>query len=235
MLAIFKRELRAYFITPIGYVFTAVFLLSSGILFGGLILQNSATFDMSYYFLGLMLAFIVVIPLLTMRLLSEERKTKTEQMILTAPISLIGMVMAKDLAAFVLFLATMLLSCFNFIPLFMYSVPNPAILYGNMLAILLAGAAFIAIGLFISAMTENQLASAIITIVVIAFLILSGAFAGYVNSDIIRFVIIFTSIFYRYQPFTYGMFDVTSLLYYISLVIIFLFLTVRVYEMRRWQ
>jgi ABC-2 type transport system permease protein len=172
-----------------------------------------------------------------MRSLSEERKTKTEQMLLTAPVSLTGMIFAKFFAAFALFAGTLLVSCLNFYVLYAFAAgtPNTAVLTGNVISILLIGAAFISIGLFISAMTENQLVAAIISITTILFLLISGAFSSAVNIAFIRYALDFISIFSRFQAFTVGIFDISSIIYYASIVVIFLFLTIRIYEMRRWQ
>ena len=109
MFAIYKRELHSYFTTPIGYVFMAVFLAVSGFCFSITTLQSQSS-DVSTYFQFLMFAYIVIIPLLTMKTFAEERRTRTEQLLLTAPVSLTGMVMAKFLAAFTMFFGTLLLS-----------------------------------------------------------------------------------------------------------------------------
>ena len=235
MIAIFKRELKAYFISPIGYIFVAVFLAVAGALFSFLTIQSSPNSDIAFYFLTIIFSFIVLIPLLTMRSLSEDRKTKTEQMLLSAPVSLMGIIFGKFLAAFVLFAGTLLLSCANFYVLYKFGEPNTAVLIGNVIAILLVGSAFIAIGIFISAMTENQLTAAILSIGSIMFLLLTGVFSNYVPVMAIRYVLDFVSIFSRFSYFTYGLFDINSIIYYASIVLIFLFLTVRIYESRRWK
>ena len=237
--AIFKRELYSYFISPVGYIFITVFLLVAGALFYLTNLIDPSQAEVTSYFLFIIFTFIVLIPLLTMRSLSEERKTKTEQLLLTSPVSLTGMVFAKFLAAFVLFSGTLFISCLNFYVLYKFEATagqtNTAVLAGNIISIMLVGAAFIAIGLFISAMTENQLTAAIISITTILFLLISGAFSGAINNTFIRYALDFVSIFSRFSAFTYGIFDFSSIIYYISIVVIFLFLTIRIYEMRRWQ
>ena len=235
MIAIFKREFRAYFISPIGYIFVAVFLAVAGALFSFATIQAGDSSDVSFYFLTIIFTFIVLIPLLTMRSLSEERKTKTEQMLLTAPVSLMGIIFGKFLAAFVLFTGTLLLSCANFYVLYKFGEPNTAILVGNVISIILVGSAFISIGIFISAMTENQLTAAILSIGSILFLLLTGVFSNFTNVTAIRYILDFISIFSRFSYFTYGLFDINSIIYYASIVLIFLFLTVRLYEARRWQ
>ena len=238
MTAILKREIYSYFISPVGYIFISVFLLVSGAIFTFTNIQGNAA-DISFYFMCIIFSFIVLIPLLTMRSLSEERKTKTEQMLLTSPVSLTGMIFAKFLAAFVLFASTLLISCLNFYVIYRYAETpgqtNTAVLLGNIISILLIGAAFIAIGLFISAMTEDQLTAAVISIATLLFLLLSGTFSGAIGNTAVRYVLDFVSIFSRFSAFTYGIFDISSVIYYASIVIIFLFLTVRIYEMRRWQ
>ena len=239
MAAIFKRELYSYFISPVGYIFITVFLLVSGALFTFTNIQANTSAEVSSYFMFIIFTFIVLIPLLTMRSLSEERKTKTEQMLLTSPVSLTGMIFAKFFAAFVLFASTMLISCLNFYVLYKFAETpgqtNTAVLLGNVISILLIGAAFIAIGLFISAMTENQLTAAIISIATILFLLISGALSSSVGNKFVRYALDFLSIFSRFTAFTYGIFDISSIIYYASIVVIFLFLTIRIYEMRRWQ
>jgi len=239
MIAIFKRELHAYFISPIGYIFITVFLLISGAVFVFTNVMAGADASPASYFLFVIFSFIVLIPLLTMRLLSEERKTKTEQLILTSPVSLTGMIFAKFLAAFTLFAGTLFVSCFNFYVLYRFAATpgqtNTASLVGHVISVLLIGSAFISIGLFISALTENQLTAAIISIVTLLFLLLSGLVSQFIGSRFIRYMLDFLSIFSRFQAFGHGLFDINAVIYYSSIVIIFLFLTIRIYEARRWQ
>jgi len=236
MLAIFKRELRSYFITPIGYVFIVVFMVMSGLAFSFTTLKTGSS-DVSTYYLILMFFFIVLIPLLTMKLLSEEKKLKTEQILLTSPVTITQMVLAKFLAAYTLFAATLLTSCINFVTLYMYGEPNTAVLVATTLGILLIGGVFIALGLFVSSLTENQLISALISIAAIFGMLGLGLVSAYIpdTAHVFRSVIKWFSIFDRYYSFTYGFFDFNSLVYYISVCAAFIFFTIRVYEKRRWE
>ena len=246
MFAIFKKELRAYFTTPIGYVYSGIFLAVAAFICMYTTLHQ-ASYNTTTYFQFLLFTFIVLIPLLTMRLFSEERKTRTEQLLLTSPVTITGMVLGKYFAALSLFAATVLASCLNFLPLLGYTVKEQAAatadthigpiggqVLGCLIGILLIGAAFIAIGLFISSLTENQLAAAIITIGVLAVLLFSGAAASLVNSATARTVLDFISILSRYDNFSLGLFDFSALLYYVSISGVFIFLTVRIYDKRRW-
>ena len=248
MIAIYKKELRSYFINPIGYIFCGIFLALAAVLCGYTTLL-SASYDVMPYFLYMMFALAVLIPLLTMRTFSEERKMRTEQVLLTAPVSLISVVMGKFLAAFTLFGGATLLSCLNFIPIYVvasaergaqeyqnYHVgPVTAQLMGGLIAILLLGAAFIAIGTFISALTENQLAAAVLTIATLAVLLGISLFNSSIDAYWLRTVLSWISVYSRFAAFLNGIFDFAAVLYYASLTFVFLFLTVRVYEKRRWS
>ncbi len=235
MLAIYKRELRSYFSTSIGYIFIGIFLALSGAVFSYCTLQMGSESDPTLYFSLIIFGLVVIIPLLTMKLFSEERKMKTEQLLLTAPISLWGMVFAKFLAAYTMFAVTFIFSCFNFFILYGYGTPETAIIIGNIISILLVGQAFVAIGVFVSALTENQLIAAFGTIAILLSLLLVGFIGNVINFTPIRLVINWISIFTRFTPFTYGEFSFSAIVYYASIAFLFLFLTVRVFEKRRWE
>jgi ABC-2 type transport system permease protein len=246
MLAIFKKELRSYFLNAIGYVYLGVFLAVSALLCCYTTL-GSGTYDTSNYFSFISIIFIILIPLLTMRLFAEEKKLRTEQLLLTSPVSIAGMVFGKFLAAFTLFAIGILLSLINFIPLCIYANidgvndayassvgPVASIILSNTLGLLLLGAAFIAVGMFVSSLTENQLAAAIITVSIIATMLLLNLVNSYVDNYVIRFMISWVCFMSRYAPFQSGIFDPSSLLYFVSVAGVFLFLTARVYDKRRW-
>ncbi len=233
MLAIYKRELAAYFTTPIGYVFCAVFLALSGAVFSYTTLF-SMTADVTTYFTAILLLLVILIPLLTMKLFSEERKQRTEQLLLTAPVSLYGMVAGKFLAAYTLFAGCTLLSFCSFFILYLYARVQTAVLFGNLVAILLLGMTFVSIGLFVSALTENQLAAAVGTVAILLVLVLISLLNSLIPVYWIRFVLSSISVFSRFQSFTQGIFDIAALFYYLSVSVAFLYLTVRVFEKRRW-
>ncbi len=233
MFAIYKRELKAYFIAPIGYLFTANFLAVSGLLFSICTLQKQSQSSVGDYFELLIYAFAVLLPLLTMKSLSEERKTKSEQLLMTSPVSVGGMVMGKYLAALTVFAAVLLCNSLNFMLLEVYGNPNVALIASNLICLFFIGALFLAIGLFFSSLTEDPLISAITSMDVI-FVMLAINFLSDISIAWVKKVVDWFSILARYEPFTYGILDITSIIYYVSLAAVFLFLTVRVYERRRW-
>lgn len=235
MSAIYKRELRAFFSSPIGYIFVAVFFAVNGALFNYMVLRSSDSGGIGTYYMTILFLFIIIIPLLTMKLFSDERRQHTEQLLLSAPVRLGAMVCGKFFAAYTVFAGTFLLSeLLDMIPLYTYGSPNTALLLGNTVGILLIGAAFVAMGTFFSSLTESQLVSALVTMFFIALLLLVSMLNSYIDSAFVRTVLNWISIFSRFYDFSYGIFNFTSLFYYASIVFVFLFLTVRVYEKKRW-
>ena len=232
MTAVYKRELRSFFLTPTGYVFAAVFLCAAGFLFSLTTLQMQ-TNDVSAYYQILMYAYIVIIPLLTMKSFAEEKKAKTEQLLLTSPVSLTSIVLGKFFAAATIFLGTVALTFIFTIPLAVYSDPNWAKIFGCTIGIVLIGLCFIAVGLFMSSLTESQFTAAVSTIAVLAGLVVVAVLNGLINNYVLRSVLDWISIYSRFQNFTYGIFDIPSAIYYITVCSVFLFLTVRVYDRRR--
>ena len=231
MFPIFKREMRAYFISPVGYTFIAVFLAVSGGLFS-LTTAWMETSDVATYFTLMIFMFTVLIPLLTMKLFSEERKTKTEQILLTSPVSLFGIVIAKFLAAFAVYASTMTVSCLiNYSVLSSVSGKAPVFsqFFGNFIGILFA------VGVFMSAITENQIVSAVATFGVILLMMVVNFVISLIGNALIRSILKWFSVVDRYALFTRGIFSLPAIIYFVSLVVIFLFLTARVYEMRRWN
>ncbi len=236
MLAIYKREMLSYFTSPIGYIFMAMFMAMSGILFSFFTFLMNST-SVSTYFTFLIFIFIIVIPLLTMKLMSEEKKLKTEQILLTSPVSITSIILAKFFAAFTMFGITFIASeAIHFFVLGRYTenINYPEVM-GTVIGVLLIGGAFIAVGLFISALTESQIVAAISTIAAVLLMICLSFIANYIPNDLLANVIRWFAILSRFSPFTIGILDLASVIYYISLAVIFIFLSVRVYEKRRWS
>ena len=247
MFAIFKKELRSYFINAIGYVFVGVFLAVAALLCCYTTL-GVKSYDTSLYFTAMIISFIILIPLLTMKLFAEEKKLRTEQLLLTAPVSIWGIVLGKFLAASTLFVGTVLVSCINFIPMYIYANserladeygvtyigPMTGEIITCIVGIILIGLAFIAIGMFVSSLTENQLAAAVITIAIILLMLILDMLKQYIDVYAIRFVINWVCVMSRFSNFTQGILDYASMLYYFSISGVFLLLTVRVYDRRRW-
>ena len=233
MLAIYKKEMRTYFTTPLGYVFIAVFLAVSGFVFAFSTFQTK-TSDVSGYFQLMIFGYIVIIPLLTMRSFAEERRTRTEQLLMTSPVTIPAMVFAKFLAAFTMFAGTVLLSCVYYLPLFGYGEPNVGRAVGCLIAMLLLGMCFIAVGIFVPTLTESTVTASIGTMTILLVFVVAAIFNNLIDSYVIRSVLSWISVYSRYVNFTYGIFDIAAAVYYVSITAVFLFLAVRVYERRRY-
>ncbi len=254
MLAVYKKEMRSYFINPVGYVFIGVFLALSAAVCCYTTLQSN-TYNTSSYYYFLVLAMIIIIPLLTMRTFSEERKMRTEQMLLTSPVSITGMVMGKFLAAMTIYGGCLAVSCVNLIPLYVIGKQESAAndgdpigpvtpeIIGSLIGVFLIGSVFIAIGILISSMTENQLSAAVMTIAVLAVMLILNMINSIgseeegtrlINNYVVRYVIDWVSVISRFSNFKFGILDWSAILYYISMTFIAIYLTVRVYERRRW-
>ena len=231
--AIFRREMGAFFTSGIAYVFLAGFALFSGLFFT-LSVIGSGMSDMSPMFGSMFLIVVFLIPILTMRLLSEEKKNRTDQGLLTAPVSLASIVLGKYFAALALFVIAESVVFIYSIIIALCGQVIWSTLLGNYFAMLFLGAAFIAIGLFISSLTENQMASAVIVIFVLFMLYLMDSLAANIPVEFIQKALIAASFYSRYVELTRGVFDLSSVVYFISIAVLFNFFTVRVLDKRRW-
>lgn len=233
MFAIFKRELKAYFTSPLGYVFLAIFYAFSGLFFYIFSLSVGST-DISSVFLMMFIVLMVFVPLLTMRLLSEDKKQKTDQLILTAPVSLLSIVMGKFLAAYAIFaISVAVMPVYGFV-MSTFATVSWLPIWGNTVGLLLLGGIFVSIGLFISSLTENQMIAAIGGFFINLMILLMNTLKSALPNGFLQDVLSSISVYSRYSEITSGIFSLSSLIFFVSVIFIFLFLTVRVLEKRRW-
>lgn len=233
MFAIMKRELLSYFTSPLGYVFVAVFYLFSGVFLYLFTLYNQ-TADMGSVYVGMFFVMLIMIPILTMRLMAEENRQKTDQLLLTSPVSLPRLVIGKFLSAFVILLMCMVIFLIYGIVLSFFTSVNWPIILGNIVGMLLLGSVCISSGLFISTLTENQMIAAVGAIGLNIGFILIDSFASVMPTEFLQNVFRSLSFYSRYNEFTIGIFSFSNIFFFISVAFIFVFLTVRVLEKRRW-
>ena len=239
MTAIFKRELRSYFHGMLGYVLTAFLLASSGIYFLALNLGYGLT-DFGYYTLyRTIFMLLLYIPVLTMRSLAEERRSRTDQLLLTSPLSLWSIVLGKFFAACTVFLLTLVCTGVYVIILSAYGNVSGMEVFVNYLGFFLMGCCLISVGLFMSTLSENQVASAISTFGVILFLYLLDSIISSMSSvtmlSWLCTALKWVSLFARFTDFSSGILSLTGVIYMISFAGIFLLLTVYTIEKRRWS
>ena len=171
--------------------------------------------------------------------MEKEKKSRSHhlrRLTLAAILAAMSIVLGKYLAALAMFGGSFVISsAIYYIPLAMYGTPNMALYIGCVLGVFLVGSAFISVGIFISSLTENQFISAFGTIGAIIFLLFVSSLNSYINNEAVRNFLSGLSITSRYSYFSYGLFSYDSLIYFISLSAVFLFLTIRVFEKRRWS
>ena len=239
MTAVFKREFSSYFTTPLGYVFLAVFYGFSG-LFLWMNCLSVGTAQMGGVFVMMFFVMMLLIPVLTMRTMADDKLRRTDRLTLTAPISLTGLVAGKFLAAFAVFLCAAAI-----LPVYAVCLASAveaagnafpwAEFWGNFVGIIFMGGVFISAGIFISNLTENQMIAAIGGIGANIALCMFDVIANYVTVDAIKNALGVLSVFYRYYEFTLGIFSLKNILFFASIIVIFNFLTVRFIERRRWS
>ncbi len=244
MWAVCKKELQNYFYSPIGYVFLAIFMVISAFLFFSINLTANqygtgysgyADYAVSLQNMVIYLSFIT--PVLTMRVFAEERRNKTDQLYLTSPISITSVVLGKYFACITVLLIAMVLNLIFPIILAVYTTSGT--LNGAMLAVqytgfFLIGATFMAIGVFISSMTESQVVAAVVSFAVAFIIWLGSSVLNYVGSSLLSAVASSINMLSRYQSFADGVVGFAPVVYYISVSGLFIFLTVRAIERRRW-
>jgi len=255
ILAIVERELRAYFSSPIAYVVLTIFVFLSGIFFRSILAQvmqmalvsqmqaqqlGPRPMDMpgiiSRGFLSTMSVILLfIMPMLTMGLFSEEKKRGTIELLLTAPITDLQVVLGKFLAAGV-FYAILLLS--TWIPtgvLYLYGSPASGPILTAYLGLLLYGLTIVAVGLFISTLTENQIIAAVLSFGAIMVLWLVDVVASNAESPTSKALLTYLSILSHLDDFMKGVLSTSNVIFYLSLMLVALFLTYRSIDSLRWR
>ncbi|PYG89443.1 ABC-2 type transport system permease protein [Ruminiclostridium sufflavum DSM 19573] len=233
MLSVFKKEFRAYFTSPIAYVLIGLFMLLSSMVF--YINLASPTAEYNYLNLTYMSLFLIlIIPVLTMKILADERKSGTEVLLTTSPTSLTKIVIGKYLAAFAVFMVMTVITFVYPILLKIYGNPDIPEIIGGYVGYILLGASFIAFGIFASSLTESQIVAAIVGIVGLLIMWLLQGIApnlGGIWSDILNWF----SLYSRTEDLFAGILSVKAIVYYLSFSAVFVFLAIRVIEKRRWS
>ena len=235
MRAIWKRELQAYFLTPTGYVFMGVFLLLSSVMFYLQIMQARSS-DLPTFVGQMSYLWMLLSPVLTMRLLAEERQRRTDQLLLTSPVSLSGMVLGKYAAAYTVMAATVVLTLgFVAVALSESSLAYPAEMAVAYLGFILQGGAFLALDLFISGCAKNQVTAAVFAFGANFVLWMLDLLENAVNSSFFSSVLSFFSLYQRAEPFLMGQLSAASVVYDVTFAAAFLLLTIHTLDARRYR
>lgn len=224
MWAVFKKEFKSYFLSPIGYVVIGIFLFVFSVFFYLTTVQYGTVDLGSLYYYTALYGLMIIAPILTMRMFAEERKTGTEQLILTSPIKMISVVFGKLLAAMGVIVITLIISLVYFFIVGYFGNPNIKVVLVHILGFILVSSAAISIGMFASSITENQIIAGIITI---AFLIMS-LFMQDLNSAFSNLAIM-----NFYQKFPSGVISLSEVVGLISFTAMFTSFTIIIMQRRR--
>jgi ABC-2 type transport system permease protein len=232
MKAIFKRDFKGYFQIPLGFIFLSAFFLFAAIPFRYLFTAGSNY--ISGVFSSMSFIFFLLLALLTMNLFSDERRHKTDQAILTAPVSITGIVLGKYLAALSVYTMALLITVVYGIITAFFVTPDWGLFFSGFLGMYLSGAALIAIGLFVSSITESQVISAVITAAVIIMLNMMDSLGDVLSTHKLDGFLDAISFTGRFNAFLKGIVEFSNIIYFVSIIILFIFFTTRVIERRRW-
>ncbi len=255
-LAIFYREVRSYFNSPVAYAILTGFLLISGYFFYAIISSFlnytlTASMEAQYYqmappiinvnmmalrpfFLNLTVVMIFAIPLITMRLYAEEKKTGTIELLLTSPIRSAETMFGKYLAAMVLYITLLASTSIYHIILFIYGNPELGQILTSYLGLIFMGGSFIAVGIFISSLTENQMVAGFVTIIILLLFWIIGwvaTFAGPFFGSLLEYI----SLMNHFNEFGMGVIDIKHIIFYVSFISFFLFITLMFIESAKWR
>lgn len=232
MQAIYKREMHSFFTTPIGYVILGIYYFFLGFFFAYQF--NYSYADITFTFTQMFSINLFLIPIITMRLMSEEKRQKTDQALLTAPVGLWGIILGKYFAALTIYALGYAPTVIYMMILSAHASVNWLMYLCCLLGTLLLGAAILAAGLLISTLTESQIVAAVGTYAVALFILLLDSFAELINFSFMQTVVGWLSFQGRYNTFITGIIDFTNILFFSGFAAVFLFLSVRALEKRRY-
>lgn len=232
MIAIYKRELKAYFTSPLGYVVLAIMTFFLSMYFVAMLSNQYG--NISYLFYSVSTFTVLIPPLITMRLFSEEKKQKSDQLLFTAPVSITKIVLGKYFAAFTLFMLSYLITVIFEIVFGSLTDVNFLMYLSSLLGTALLGLSLIAIGIFISSITESQIIAAILGIISSVSILLLDFISSAFGSNFLATLFSSLSFTNRYNTFNSGIIDFSNIIFFLSVSVLFIFLTIRVHDKKRW-
>jgi ABC-2 type transport system permease protein len=237
VLAIFKKELRSYFASPLGYVFILFYLLvSNGFFFFIQDFFRISQASMRGYFMTLPWVFLFFLPAVTMRLWAEERKLGTLEVLLTMPLREAEVVLGKFLASFAFLAITLAFTLTVPVSIGILGRPDWGVIAGSYAGALFLGAAYLAIGLWVSSLTESQVTAFIVSVAVIFLFLVAGVAPAYLGSvGWLGAFCEYLSLLSHFQNILRGVLDSRDVVYYVAVVVVFLYLNVKNIEARKWK
>jgi ABC-2 type transport system permease protein len=231
--AVSTRELRSYFLSPLAYVVIALFLALSGYLFA-LILANGREASLRGLVSNVSVLYLFIVPAISMRLLAEEQRTGTVELLLTNPVQEWEIVTGKFLASIMLVLVMLGLTLLFPLFLFIFGSPDKGPIITGYVGILLQAAAFLSIGLWASSLTQNQIVAAIVSFALLLILWLSDNLGQFLGGTI-GSIVSYTSVINHFQSFPQGVIQSNDVIYYLTLVLAGIVLSTLSLQSRRYR
>lgn len=230
---IYQREIASYFYSPIAYVVISVFLIASGFFFAGNLqfwqeASMKGSLDSIQFFL------LLLTPVITMRLFSEETKSGTIETLMTSPVTDFDVVFGKFLAALSLYAVMILPTWIYVLFLTIFGNPDFGPIFSSYIGLILMGGLFVSVGLLVSSVTKNQVVAAVIGIVFLIILWVVGFLSSYGDGWFYE-ALRYAGTFDHWESFTKGIVDTRDVIYYLSFTALILFITVRNVESRKWR
>lgn len=223
MLAVLKKELKSYLLSPIGYIFIGLFLLMFSLFFYLTIFQSQVlNFEYLFYNGATILTFIT--PVLTMRMFSEERKSGTEQLLLTSPRSITSVVLGKLFSAAIIMIITIALTMIYYVILSFFGKPSFIVAMSTLFGFFLLSLAYISFGMFVSSITESQIVACVVTI---------GAFIGMWFLPDLNSIFEMFSLIAMFDKFPNGMISISEIVTFVSFSVLFILLTIITLQRRK--
>ena len=233
-LAIAWREIQAYFTSPMGYIVALVFLALTGFFFGLSISGLFPEAEVKGYISPSAFFLVFIAPAMTMRLMAEEQKLGTIELLLTSPVRDWEVVLGKFLASLTFFVGTLALTLYYVLLLFAFGNPDWGPIWSGYLGLILYGATALSVGLLASSLTNNQIVALVVGFGILLVLSLIDLASGLVDG-VASTMLSEAGLRTHLEDFSRGVVDTTHIIYYLTMTAVFLFLTVRSLETRRWR
>ena len=230
-----SRELNSYFVSPIAYIVSAAFLLVSGVLFS-LILTSTMDASLNGTFSNITFIMILIAPILTMKLLAEEQRMGTLELLLTSPVHDWQVVVGKFLGSLILFAVMLLAPTLLYVLLLtVFGTPDYGPIISSYLGVLLLGGAFLSVGVLASSLTQNQVIAGFLGIVILLLMWIADALSRIVGGGAVGDALTYLAITQHYNDFLSGVIATQNILYPLSVIVVSLFIATQVLQTRRWR
>ena len=232
--AVAWKEIQVYFSNPTAYIVGMMFLALSGFFFARDLNDPFPQASLVNFFEGATIILILIAPVLTMRLMAEEQKLGTIELLLTSPVRDWEVIIGKYLASFIFLIATLALTLYYTVLLYVFASPDPGPIYAGYLGLALYGGAALAIGLLCSTLTSNQIVAAVVAMSILLVMFFADLASDNISGTAST-VISEISIRSHFDDFDRGVIDTKHVVYYLSVIAFFLFMSIRALESRRWR